>query len=186
MPAAPTARRLPSFSPTSVAPPTAAAPDATPTVPRPGRAGARNRRHVDVREPVLRTRPVTAAAPPGARPCSSPCARRTRTPGTSGPARTMIRSRVTLASTLAAATHAATWSPFQTASPGTPSPSTGKPSVSTYSGRVASDGQRPAHGGQVAHVQPAGVHLGRRDDHHRRRPGPGGSPRRRPARGPAR
>ena len=46
----------------------------------------------------------------------------------------MIRSRVTLARTDAAAMQAATRSPFQTASPGTPSPSTGKPSVSTYAG----------------------------------------------------
>src|SRR5690349_2269162 len=51
----------------------------------------------------------------------------------------MSRSRVTLASTLAAATQAATRSPFQTARPGTPSPSTGKPSVSTYSGSVVSE-----------------------------------------------
>ncbi len=43
----------------------------------------------------------------------------------------MIRSRVTFASTEAAEMQAATRSPFQTASPGTPSPSTGKPSVST-------------------------------------------------------
>ena len=50
----------------------------------------------------------------------------------------MSRSRVTLASTLAAATHAATRSPFHTARPGTPNPSTGKPSVSTYSGPVVS------------------------------------------------
>ena len=50
----------------------------------------------------------------------------------------MIRSRVTFASTLAAATHAATWSPFHTARPGTPAPSTGKPSVKTYSGRTES------------------------------------------------
>ena len=48
----------------------------------------------------------------------------------------MIRSRVTFAITLAAATHAATWSPFQTANPGVPSPSTGNPSVSTYDGRT--------------------------------------------------
>ncbi len=51
----------------------------------------------------------------------------------------MIRSRVTLASTDAAAMQAATRSPFQTASPGTPSPSTGNPSVSTYdAGRSSS------------------------------------------------
>ena len=34
--------------------------------------------------------------------------------------------------------HAATRSPFQTASPGTPSPSTGNPSVRTYDGRTSS------------------------------------------------
>ncbi len=46
----------------------------------------------------------------------------------------MIRSRVTLASTDAAEMHAATRSPFQIASPGTPRPSTGNPSVRTYAG----------------------------------------------------
>ncbi len=50
----------------------------------------------------------------------------------------MIRSRVTFASTDAAAMHAATRSPFQTASPGASSPSTGKPSVRTYAGRTSS------------------------------------------------
>ena len=43
----------------------------------------------------------------------------------------MSRSRVTLASTDAAATQAATWSPFGTASAGRPNPRTGNPSVST-------------------------------------------------------
>ena len=43
----------------------------------------------------------------------------------------MIRSRVTLASTDAAATQAATWSPLGTARAGLPKPRTGKPSVST-------------------------------------------------------
>ena len=42
-----------------------------------------------------------------------------------------MRSLVTLASTEAAATQAATWSPFGTASVGRPKPRTGKPSVST-------------------------------------------------------
>ena len=50
----------------------------------------------------------------------------------------MIRSRVTFASTEAAAMQAATRSPFQTASPGTSSPSTGNPSVRTYDGRTSS------------------------------------------------
>ena len=43
-----------------------------------------------------------------------------------------------IAITEAAEMHAATWSPFQIASPGTSSPSTGNPSVSTYDGRTAS------------------------------------------------
>ena len=47
----------------------------------------------------------------------------------------MIRSLVTLAITDAAATQAATWSPFHMARAGTASPRTPKPSVSTYSGR---------------------------------------------------
>jgi hypothetical protein len=51
----------------------------------------------------------------------------------------MIRSRVTFASTLAAATQAATRSPFHTARPGAPRPSTGNPSVNTYSGEVDND-----------------------------------------------
>ena len=50
----------------------------------------------------------------------------------------MIRSRVTLASTDPAAMQAATRSPFHTARPGTPSPSTGNPSVRTYSGGTVS------------------------------------------------
>ena len=50
----------------------------------------------------------------------------------------MIRSRVTLASTDAAEMQAATRSPFHTARPGTPSPSTGNPSVSTYDGGTSS------------------------------------------------
>ena len=51
----------------------------------------------------------------------------------------MIRSRVTFATMLAAATQAATWSPFHTASPGTASPGTGNPSVSTYCGTTDSE-----------------------------------------------
>ena len=47
---------------------------------------------------------------------------------------TMIRSRVTLAMTDAAAMHAATRSPFHIARPGTPRPAIGKPSVRTYPG----------------------------------------------------
>jgi hypothetical protein len=43
----------------------------------------------------------------------------------------MMWSRVTLAMMDAAATQAATRSPFQTAKPGTPSPSTLNPSVKT-------------------------------------------------------
>ena len=43
----------------------------------------------------------------------------------------MIRSLVTLATIDAAATQAATWSPFHIASAGTARPRTGKPSVST-------------------------------------------------------
>ena len=50
----------------------------------------------------------------------------------------MIRSRVTFASTLAAAMQAATRSPFHTASPGVPRPSTGNPSVSTYAAGTSS------------------------------------------------
>ena len=50
----------------------------------------------------------------------------------------MIRSRVTLASTDAAATHAAAWSPLGTASAGRPNPRTAKPSVRTYPGGAAS------------------------------------------------
>ncbi len=50
----------------------------------------------------------------------------------------MMASLVTLATTDAAATLAATWSPFHIASAGTASPRTGKPSVSTYPGRAAS------------------------------------------------
>ena len=46
----------------------------------------------------------------------------------------MMRSLVTLASTDAAATQAATRSPFQTASVGAGSPAIGKPSVRTYDG----------------------------------------------------
>ena len=46
----------------------------------------------------------------------------------------MIRSLVTLASTEAAAMHAMVASPFGTASAGTVSPRTGKPSVSAYAG----------------------------------------------------
>ena len=43
----------------------------------------------------------------------------------------MIRSLVTLAMMEAAATQAATWSPFHMARAGTPRPRTGNPSVST-------------------------------------------------------
>ena len=42
-----------------------------------------------------------------------------------------MRSLVTLATIDAAATDAATWSPFHTASAGAPRPRTAKPSVST-------------------------------------------------------
>ena len=51
----------------------------------------------------------------------------------------MIRSRVTFASTDAAAIEALTRSPFQTASPGEGRPCTGKPSVSTYAGATDGD-----------------------------------------------
>ena len=50
----------------------------------------------------------------------------------------MMRSRVTLATIEAAATQAATSSPFHMARAGTPRPRTAKPSVSTYPGRMES------------------------------------------------
>jgi hypothetical protein len=50
----------------------------------------------------------------------------------------IIRSRVTFATTEAAATQAATRSPFHTASVGAGMPLMGKPSVSTYDGQGSS------------------------------------------------
>ena len=83
----------------------------------------------------------------------------------------MIRSRVTFATIEAAATQAATRSPFQTARPGTPRPSTLKPSVSTYVGGDVEPEQRPAQRGQVGHVHAEPVALLRRHGDHR--PGDG-------------
>ena len=84
----------------------------------------------------------------------------------------MIRSRVTLAMIDAAATQAATRSPFQTASPGAPSPSTRKPSVSTYRWDVQ---PRAGHGHperlDVGDVHAEPVALARLDADHR--PGDG-------------
>ena len=79
----------------------------------------------------------------------------------------MIRSRVTFASTDAAAMQAATRSPFQTASPGTPSPSTGNPSVRTYVGRDVEQRHRPAQRLDVGDVHAEPVALLGLDDHDR-------------------
>ena len=62
---------------------------------------------------------------------------------------------------------AATRSPFHTASPGTPRPSTGKPSVSTYSGGTVSLRHRPAQRLDVGDVHPEPVALLVRDHDHR-------------------
>ena len=70
----------------------------------------------------------------------------------------MIRSRVTLASTEAAEMHAATRSPFQTASPGTPSPSTGNPSVSTYAGGTSSSATARRSASMLATCMPSASH----------------------------
>ena len=70
----------------------------------------------------------------------------------------MIRSRVTLASTEAAAMQAATRSPFQTASPGTSRPSTGKPSVSTYDGRTSSRASERRSASMLATCMPSRSH----------------------------
>ena len=79
----------------------------------------------------------------------------------------MIRSRVTLARTDAAAMQAATRSPFHTASPGTPSPSTGKPSVRTYCGRHVEQRHRAAQRLDVRDVHAEPVALVGLDDDHR-------------------
>ena len=70
----------------------------------------------------------------------------------------MIRSRVTLASTEAAAMQAATRSPFQTASPGTPSPSTGNPSVRTYAGGRSSSATARRSASTLATCMPSRSH----------------------------
>ena len=62
----------------------------------------------------------------------------------------MIRSRVTLAITDAAAMQATVASPFGTASAGMVRPRTGKPSVSAYAGAGVEPGQRAPHPLQVA------------------------------------
>ena len=67
----------------------------------------------------------------------------------------MMRSLVTFATIDAAATQAATSSPFHMARAGTPRPRTGNPSVSTYPGVAGQPGQRAPHPGDVADVQPA-------------------------------
>ena len=78
----------------------------------------------------------------------------------------MIRSLVTLASTEAAAMHALVASPFGTASAGTVSPRTGKPSVSAYAGPGSSRANARRIALDVHHVQPVPVDVGGRDDHH--------------------
>ena len=70
----------------------------------------------------------------------------------------MIRSRVTLAITDAAAMQAATRSPFHTASPGTSSPSTGKPSVRTYDGRTSSRASERRSASTLATCMPSRSH----------------------------
>ena len=70
----------------------------------------------------------------------------------------MIRSRVTLARTDAALMQAATRSPFHIASPGTPSPSTGKPSVRTYSGGTSSRATARRSASTLATCMPSRSH----------------------------
>ena len=84
----------------------------------------------------------------------------------------MIRSRVTFAITEAAEMHAATRSPFHMARPGTSSPSTGNPSVSTYAGPQLEPGQRAAQRLDVGDVHAEPVALPGLDDHHRPGQGP--------------
>ena len=98
----------------------------------------------------------------------------------------MIRSRVTLASTDAAAMQAATRSPFQTARPGTSSPSTGNPSVSTYAGRRSSRATARRSASTLATCMPSRSHSVGLDHHHRPRQRRGGRPGRSSARGPSR
>ena len=98
--------------------------------------------------------------------CSSPCARRNRSPGYSASIATISRSRLTLASTLAAAMHAAAASPPITGSDGIGSPGTRKPSDSTYPGRIGKPGHRAPHALDVGDVHAAPVDLARRHEHH--------------------
>ncbi len=70
----------------------------------------------------------------------------------------MIRSRVTLATTDAALMQAATRSPFHTASPGRPSPSTGKPSVRTYCGATSSSATARRSASMFATCMPSRSH----------------------------
>ena len=70
----------------------------------------------------------------------------------------MIRSRVTLAITDAAEMQAATRSPFHIARPGTSSPSTGNPSVSTYAGRRSSRASERRSAATLATCMPRRSH----------------------------
>ena len=70
----------------------------------------------------------------------------------------MIRSRVTFARTDAALMQAATRSPFHTASPGTPRPSTGNPSVRTYSGGTSSSATARRSASTFATCMPSRSH----------------------------
>ena len=70
----------------------------------------------------------------------------------------MIRSRVTFARTDAALMQAATRSPFHTASPGRPRPSTGKPSVRTYCGGTSSSATARRSASMLATCMPSRSH----------------------------
>ena len=98
----------------------------------------------------------------------------------------MIRSRVTLASTDAAAMQAATRSPFQIASPGTPSPSTGNPSVRTYAGGRSSSATARRSASTLATCMPEPVALVGLDDDDRPGEGAAYDLGRSSARGPSR
>ena len=74
-------------------------------------------------------------------------------------------SLVTFATIDAAATQAATWSPFQIARDGAGRPRHREAVDEYIPGLAAQPGDGAAHPGDVAPVQPAGVDLDRRDDH---------------------
>ena len=79
---------------------------------------------------------------------------------------TINRSRLTLASTLAAAIQAAAASPPITGSDGTGSPGTRNPSLQHIAGTYRQPGNRAPHAFDVGHMHAAPVDLDRRDEHH--------------------